>query len=187
MKKRKLPSPRVLRRLLSYDPETGELTWKERPVWLGKPGNKTISANVKGWNTKYAGKPAFTAPDPAGHLRGNILRTCCLAHRVAWAIHHGEWPSDQIDHINGDPSDNRIVNLRDVDQLTNCKNVSLRSDNSSGRVGVGWYPKREKWRARICVNKRQMTLGYFDSFDEAVAAREVAEARHDFHPNHGRN
>src|SRR3546814_6128350 len=63
----------------------------------------------KSFNNKHAGKPALVAPSRAGHLCGHVKGIPLLAHRVAWAIHYGEWPNGQIDHINGDPSDNRIA------------------------------------------------------------------------------
>src|SRR3546814_1788886 len=86
----------------------------------------------KSFNNKHAGKPALVAPSRAGHLCGHVKGIPLLAHRVAWAIHYGEWPNGQIDHINGDPSDNRIANLRDVSALENARNAKL--DRKSTRL-----------------------------------------------------
>jgi hypothetical protein len=109
-----------------------------------------------------------------------------LAHRVAWALHYGEWPSDQIDHVNGDKTDNRLENLRIVTAQGNAKNRSLRSDNTSGHVGVYWVRETKKWSAQIKVDGRQKTIGSFESLEDAVKARKAAEDLNGYHANHGR-
>jgi len=92
------------------------------------------------------------------------------AHRLAWLYVTGEWPKGQIDHINGDPGDNRIVNLRDVPQSLNQQNRrrSAARINPSGFVGVSF--KRGRWMAALTVNRRQVYLGYYDTPQEAHAA-----------------
>lgn len=81
-----------------------------------------------------------------------------------------------VDHINRNTLDNRRVNLRVVTRSQNLHNTDAPRHNKSGRKGVCWYPKYEKWRAFITINKRQTTLGYFDTIEDASAARAVAEA-----------
>jgi hypothetical protein len=95
-----------------------------------------------------------------------------LAHRLAWLYVHGVWPTHQIDHINGDHSDNRIANLRDVPPRLNKEN--LRKAQRNNRVGVlgvraliGGAPR---WTAGICVDGERRYLGTFYSLDEAQAA-----------------
>lgn len=168
----------TLRQLLSYDPETGKLTWLPRP--------REMFRNDQSWaafNTRRAGTEALTAVCK-GHLRGKIFNRDMYAHRVAYALHHGAWP-EVIDHINGDPADNRISNLRDVGQTENMRNQRLRSTNSSGVTGVDWDRRRQKWRAQITVDGRNSFLGNFADIDSAVHARRTAEARFGFHANHG--
>jgi len=111
----------------------------------------------------------------------------CRAHRVVWALAHGQWPVDEIDHINGDRADNRLVNLRSVTGAENKRNKRTPSNNKSGAVGVFWLRDNKTWRAAIRVAGRQTHIGCYATFDEAVSARKAAEVEHDYHPNHGRN
>nr|WP_175479900.1 HNH endonuclease signature motif containing protein [Paracoccus homiensis] len=107
------------------------------------------------------------------------------AHRVAWAVIHGRWPNGEIDHINGDRSDNRLANLREVTKRENHRNMAIRSDNTSGVTGVYWAREKGKWAAYIKADK-MVALGRYDTFAEAVAARRAAEKVLGYHPNHGR-
>lgn len=173
-------TPELLRILLSYESETGVFTWKSRPQSMF---NSARSFSV--WNKRYSGKPAFTAK-MRRYGCGSVLGFDFLAHRVAWAIHYGVWPSGEIDHINGNPSDNRIENLRDVDHKDNMRNVKKLSTNNSGVVGVCWDKYYGKWLATIHNGKKQESIGRFNDFDAAVRARKEAEIRHGYHENHGR-
>jgi len=175
-----LPSIETLRKLLRYEPETGELFWRPRDVSLFKTEH-----DCKAWNTRYADKPAGGI-DGQGYILVKLFGRTSGIHRVAWTIHHGAWPADQIDHINGDRADNRIVNLREVTHQENCKNQKMRRNNTSGVMGVGWYKPRAKWRALISVDGKYIHLGDFDSIEDAAAARAKAEIEHGFHTNHGR-
>lgn len=116
---------------------------------------------------------------------GEIAGVWVKAHRLAWFLKTGKWPELEIDHINGKDYDNRWANLRDVDHSTNMKNQKLHSRNTSGAAGVYWRKDIGRWQAVITANCKKTHLGYFDSFDDAVAARKAAEVEHDFHPNHG--
>lgn len=163
----------VLRQLLAYDSETGKLTWLPR------------SNGRAGWNTQFAGTLALNSLGDQGYRRGAIFDRVFLAHRVIWAMVHGEWP-DQIDHINGDRSDNRLSNLRNVTGLENSRNQRVRS-RISGSIGVHWHNQRQKWQARIGVGGSDIYLGLYSDFDHAVSARKDAESEYGFHTNHGRN
>lgn len=93
------------------------------------------------------------------------------AHRVAWFLHYGSWPKNQIDHINGNPSDNRICNLRDVTGSVNMQNLRVpRRDGTSGYLGVTWNKQAKKWKAQIRVNGEKKFLGYFLDAKEAFEA-----------------
>lgn len=172
----------TLQEALSYNPETGVLTWRKRPLHHFKSENARNRCN-----TLFAGQPAFTSLNNTGYLHGLCNRVPLLAHRVAWALTYGLWPDGQIDHIDGDRTNNRIVNLRDATGQENSKNRQLRSDNKSGCVGVQWHKKTQKWRAFISGADGLKHLGVFTNLDEAIAARKAAEREHDFHPNHGRD
>lgn len=165
MAKRPLPTPELLRQLLSYDPKTGHLTWKPR---LG----------FNRWNARYAGTIAG-ATDRYGYLSIKIHDKSYLAHRIIWAMRYGCWV-ECVDHINGEPGDNRLRNLRAVTRKINQRNQKRHSCNTSGRTGVSWNRHRNVWVAQIGVDGRSVYLGSFDQFDDAVKARIKAEKRHCF-------
>lgn len=180
MSAKELPSPELLRQLLRYEPETGKLYWRERNADMSKEFNDT---ECNRWNGAWAGKEAFTSTS-CGYKQGHIMSSHCRAHRVIWAIVYGEWPK-HIDHINGIKDDNRIENLRSVSHAENCRNQKRASNNTSGVCGVYWCKRYGKWRVQIGANGKCKHLGYFDDFDKAVATRKSAEAKYDFHQNHG--
>lgn len=179
MAKKPLPTPEELRQRLTYDPETGQLTWRPRPV-----PNGTGAKSVKMWNGQYAGKPALACLDKQNRYRGAVNGSYVLAHRVAWAIVHGRWPDGEIDHIDGNPLNNKMSNLRDVPHDVNMRNLRVRSDNKSGVMGV--FAHKRKWWAFINIRGTRHTIGRYDSRSDAIAARKAAEERLGFHPNHGR-
>lgn len=188
MKKSKLPSPRLLRRLISYDPFTGELVWRKRPIWLfAKPRRlHTREHAARHWNARLSGKPAGTINAKKGYVYISVFKRNLLAHRVIWAIHHGSWPSGQIDHINGNRSDNRIANLRDIQRSDNQRNMKRFVTNKSGVTGVHWDDDLGKWRAVIHSDGGNVHLGAWSEKAEAVEARKRAERELGFHENHGR-
>jgi hypothetical protein len=170
---RELPSPEYLRQRLRYDAKTGKLYWREWP------------ANPAHWNTRYAGTEALACRHASGYLRGRLDGVQHAAHRVIWAVVHGEWPQDEIDHEDHDRANNRLNNLKAANRLGNNRNQSRRSDNTSGVTGVSWDTKRGLWYASIKIDRRTQRIGYFARFEDAVAARAAAEIKHGFHANHG--
>lgn len=177
---------KLLREIVYYDPITGGLTWLPRQPSHFEDASHSKEHVCARWNTRYAGKAALTAIEQAGYLHGDMMGQRYKAHRVVWALHFGQWPSDQIDHINGNPADNRIKNLRCVTAETNMRNQKLSCANKSGVIGVCWAEHRGKWSAQIKMNGRKEHLGLFAKLSDAAAARKVAEAKYGFHPNHGR-
>lgn len=183
-----LPSQEGLRQLLRYEPETGKLFWRARSADHFNAGGRTSAEHAaRTWNTKYAGKEAFTAKKRSGHLHGLLFGANTMAHRVAWAVHYGEAPNGFIDHINHDPADNRIANLRIVDASGNAKNRSPNKRKRSGlphgvsvRVNMGI----NRYFAQIQVEGKNRHLGTFDTPEEAAAAYIKAAQDHGFHENH---
>lgn len=158
-------TPEILRELLRYEPDTGRFFWRKRDI--------SFFADERAWkiwNTKYADKETFTTNDGDGYRMATILYVKVKAHRAAWAMVYGEWPSIFIDHINLDPSDNRISNLRLADNSQNMMNGSLRSDNKSGYKGVYWCKEKGKWAAEGKINGKKKFLGRFDRKEEAYSA-----------------
>lgn len=148
-----------LRELLNYDPETGVFTWRVRPV-----------------NSVHVGDIAGN-DDGNGYLRMKISYASHSMHRLAWLYAYGVWPDGEIDHINGIRSDNRLVNLRVVSRTGNVQNRH-KTWGKSGFMGV--YANFGKWRAAIQVNGKLISLGNFDTPEEASAAYLAAKRIH--HP-----
>jgi len=129
----------------------------------------------------------------AGHLNKktgyryiNIGKFKLMAHRVAWAVHHGHFPTSYIDHINGDTKDNRLCNLRQCSAIENSRNTKMQSHNKSGFTGVSWHKSSGAWRAYIGVKGRQVNLGSFDNKEDAIKERCIAENLFGFTERHGR-
>lgn len=148
-----------LREVLNYDPETGVFRWKMRRKL--RVGTIAGTDHIKGYRSIV------------------IDREFYLAHRLAWLYVHGEWPTEQIDHINLDKKDNRIANLRLATNAQNHANKPLQSNNTSGVKGVVWDKARSKWIAQIKVGGKNIHCGRYVDFDEACAVR--AEAMQQYH------
>ncbi len=147
-----LPSIERLRMFFSYCPETGEITRKIHRSGI------------------VQGKPVGS--EHKGYRRVNFDGKLILCHRLAWAIHHGEWPKGEVDHINMNKSDNRICNLRDVNRSQNMVNRNY-PKGKSGVTGVSTHKKG--WQSVIRINKKSIYLGLFQTIEEAALARSVAE------------
>ena len=123
----------------------------------------------------------------AGCVEGSGYRVITIKsvryyeHRLVWLYVNGAWPEDQVDHINGIVTDNRIVNLRSVTNSENRKNVAISSNNTSGIVGVSWRAKSERWR--VSISKKE--IGGFDNLLDAACARKSAEIKLGYSPRHG--
>lgn len=122
-----------------------------------------------------------------GYLRVRIGGVLYFAHRLRWALAYGAWPVGQLDHIDGDPSNNRLGNLREVSNKENSRNRRRLAWTTAPIPGVFWARLTSRWRVRIYGDTGPRHLGYFDNLLDAVAARYRAERELGYHPNHGRN
>lgn len=171
-----------IKAVLDYDPASGFFRWKPRTPDMFSDGNVGAKGNCASFNKKYAGQIANSA-----HIKGyttvRVFRRSYLCHRLAWLFMTGEWPTHEIDHINGDRGDNRFENLREATALENHQNLKFRSTNTSGLVGA-FLDKRDGRRAaRICVARKYISLGRFDTAHEAHEAYLAAKAQyHPFQP-----
>lgn len=171
MAKPQIPTPHDLRQLLRYEPKAGNLFWRERGVeWFNSGPNRTALHKCRNWNSRYSLKRAFTAHDAHGYLVGSIFDVKYKAHRVAWVLVHGEWPVGDVDHINGDSSDNRASNLRLATRSENMRNRGATKRGTSGLKGVSWDSGRRLWKAQIRHNYKNSFLGRFESEADAHAA-----------------
>lgn len=97
----------------------------------------------------------------------------------------GSFPSEQVDHINGNGIDNRWCNLRDVSASENNKNIRLNSLNKSGISGVYWSKNKLKWHAQLKINGVTVHLGSYSNIFDAACIVITARKRHGYHKNHG--
>jgi hypothetical protein len=165
-----LPSRELVLQLLTYDADSGVFVWRPRTRWMF-PNLRSSAV----WNAQNAGKSAGWVNTP-GYLVIAIDRAAYLAHRLAWLMHHGEPVPDCIDHIDGDPLNNRIGNLRAALQRQNIANAKLRNDNTTGAKGVH-RQRGGRFFARVTVGGVLHHLGTFDTVEEAAEARRDGAAR----------
>ena len=144
----------ILHEKLFYNPDTGDLAWKNNTLWT-KAGHKA------GTNCN-------------GYIKVSINRIIMPAHRIALAMTNGSWPFGEVDHINGNRSDNRLCNLREVTHQQNCLNRSKANNNKSGYAGVSWHSGGKKWQAHISIAGKSIYLGLFESAESARDARNEA-------------
>lgn len=150
--------------LLDYDPETGQFT-------------NRITRNPRALVGQRAGDPTGT-----GYWRVQINKSRYQAHRLVWLWAYGQFPDRQIDHINGDRSDNRLANLRLATNKENHENVKLRADSATGVRGVHLHTRGNRYIAQVCHNGVGKHIGSFRSLEDAQAA--VRKARDSVFTHH---
>jgi len=172
---------KYLNECFEYSPDTGELKWRERPISHFK--NKMAA---KRWNARFCGVKAGSTIRNGNKEYRNIC--LCdkqyLAHRAIWVMVYGSHPN-AIDHINGDGLDNRLENLRSVDNAQNAKNMKLFNTSTTGICGVSWNKANKRWTSEIMANGVRYFLGSFDNIIDAASARLRANKKFGFHENHG--
>lgn len=173
-----------LKRLFEYDPMTGDLRHKERPREMFKTGRKGGEVAWRIWNSRYAGK-TVSSRSGSGYLRVSLGGKRYSCHRIIWVMLHGYEPNE-IDHINGDRTDNRAVNLREVSRRENMKNCAVRSNSGTGVTGVSYVKRDRKYIAYIGAGNKTKVIGRYLCLTAAAVARKAAEIEHGYHPNHGR-
>lgn len=134
----------------------------------------------------YKGKEGMVAGyvNSSGYMAIKIKGKNYLVHRIIWLMTYGYFPKE-IDHINHNGCDNRLENLREVNNLENSRNKTRNKNNTSSVMGVYWLKPYNLWQARIRVNGKHISLGCYKDFNEAVKARKEGERKYKFHVNHG--
>ena len=155
----------LLKELVIYNKDTG--------IFFSKEKRGRIKAGSVAGTT-------YQTCDGLKYIRIGLLKKYYLAHRIAWLYHYGEWPN-VIDHINGDGTDNRIINLRDVTQEENAKNVKRHKTNKTGLSGVSYYLRESTYVVRI----GKKYIGRYKVLLDAASARISAEKLFRYHENHG--
>ena len=151
-----------LKKILSYNPETGLFYWKVKP-------NKRLPIGVQAGGIR------------SGYVKIKVNRKMYAAHRLAWLYVHGKEPEHFTDHINGNPLDNRIANLRPATASENMQNIRKpQKNNSHGNLGVTYDPKKKLWRARIGIDGIRKYIGKFKTQEQAAQA--YLEAKRAMHP-----
>ena len=185
MPERKPLTAQLIRSLMDYDPETGLLTWRPRPVEMFPSPTPAFQRSVAAaWNKKNAEKEACACVD-GGYKQGGLFYNKMKAHRAAWAIMTGEMPDGQIDHINGDGTDNRWVNLRLVSGAENARNQKRHVTNTSGHANVSWDTSHGKWVVTIATDGAQKNFGRFTDLEDAAAEARRLRRALGYHENHG--
>ena len=172
--------------LFTYDPDTGIIrhnpdrpkdsfeTEKGYKCWKSKCSGVVIPRNKRGY---------YSATVRVCGIRlGNLY-----GHRIALGISGVDIPHGfEVDHIDGNESNNRLSNLRVVTKQENSRNRATSKNNTSGTTGVHYAKSECKWRAAIMVDRKTISLGDYTNKDDAIKARKAAEVKYGFHENHGR-
>jgi len=155
-----------VKKVLHYNPETGIFTW------LATCSNRAVKGSI------------VSCTDPHGYICLRVNNVNVRAHRLAYLYIVGKWPDNYIDHINGNTSDNRWVNLRHVTSAVSSKNKGICKRCRFGLMGIDIA--HGKYRVRIRDKGKEVHLGLYVDFFEACCARKSAESKYNYHPNHGR-
>lgn len=158
-------TPDELRAVLDYNPATGVFVWR---------------VNVRS-RARAGSMAGYTRADRSGRRYRfiGLSGSKYLAHRLAWLYVHGHWPSNMIDHIDGNGLNNAIANLREATSAQNMHNRGAAAHNVSGFKGVTQDRRTLQWRANININGRQTYIGSFGTAEDAASA--YASAAKQYH------
>lgn len=163
----KLPDREELLEVFNYDKKTGKLFYKETKS--GRSSKEAVSKDVE------------------GYLRVCLNYKTYRLHRIIYKMVHGDFDESlQIDHVDGNVSNNRIKNLKAKTTSGNAKNQKTPKDNKTGQIGVCYRKSTKRYRVSISVDKKQKELGTFKTLEEAIKVRKESEKQYGYHENHGR-
>ena len=167
MKIKALPPQDLLLKELVYEPTTGKVFYKKTKS--GRHGLDVISM------------------DKEGYYRICLNRETYRLHRIIYKMYYGNFDESlQIDHINGNTSDNRITNLQPKNAVGNARNQKIPSNNKTGHIGVCYREKTNRYRVSIVIDGINKEVGNFIFIGDAIEARKKAERENGYHKNHGR-
>lgn len=175
MRANKYPSQKELLSRFDYGFKTGCLYFSNRVKSCKRKGNKVGRVKMSG-DKRY--------------IQTKVCGQACYVHRLIWIMFKGQIKDldMQVDHINGDSTDNRIENLRLVTRCENNRNKRRSAKGSvSGITGVTFDKSAGKWKAHIQIGRSHINLGLFNKKEEARKARKLADVKYGFHSNHGKD
>ena len=150
-----------LKRILRYEPDTGD--W----IWLTALSKKIEIGDKAGWrNEEY------------GYIQLRIDTKLYLGHVLAWFYMTGEWPKGEVDHIDLNKTNDKWLNFRLITHQQNNFNKGVNINNTSGFKGVSWDKKSKKFAAYIKLDYKKMHLGYFESKIDAAQAYDRAAIKY---------
>jgi len=152
------------------------------PHWKTRPASHFKEARAAtAFNTRFAGRPAGSVRRQDGRRRiifwYRSVHLSMYAYQVVWALTNNEWPTADIDHRDGNPSNDQPENLRLATASQNLANTGMFAHNTSGAKGVSWDKSKKNWRAYVKVNGRMREVGRYESVEMAAAARKAAAAQ----------
>ena len=163
-----------LKQCIYYNEYDGLAVWKRRPT-----NHFKSERDSKIWNAKNAGN-CISCKGNNGYFRLSINGKSYSLHRLIFLYMTGSMPENQVDHKDRDRLNNKYENLRQATAMVNSQNQHIRIDNTSGIKGVYWNSLRDKWHARITVNKKVIHLGYYTEKTKAERIRRDAETEYGF-------
>lgn len=162
-------TPELIKTVLSYDPNTGWLTW------ISKHHSKRI----------LLGARAGSDVPSTGYRSINLFGRSYAEHILIWFMQTGEWPTGQIDHENHQRNDNRWANLKEVTFIENMRNRTAKRDSITGHQGIWFNKRRNRYVAEIAMNGKKVYQQSFTSATEAKVERNKKLIELGFHENHG--
>lgn len=148
-----------------FEYKDGNLFWKKQPSPQIKVGDVVGTINKR------------------GYVQVKFLCKRFYAHRLIYFMFNGYFPQE-VDHIDGNKTNNKIENLRAVTKSQNQHNARINVNNTSGVKGISWDKRCGKWKAQIAVNKKNYHLGRFDDFD--LAKKTINQFREKYHQEYAR-
>ncbi len=161
-----------------------KMTQSQLKSYLHYNPNTGIFTRINNYHTRFIGKTAGSL-NSLGYIKISINNKSYAAHRLALLYEFGELPTNEVDHIDHNRSNNKITNLRIVSRTINNRNKTFQKNNTSGTMGVRWHKSSKRWRAEIKVQGKKIHLGAFKIIEDAKKCRKEGIAKYGFHKNHG--
>lgn len=167
----------LIPQVLCYEPDSGQMHWRTRsPSSFSSTGKRSADWVAANWNSRHAGKPAFTAVGIHGYRCGRLQGSGLLLHRVAFVLMTGDWPTHELDHINGDRLDNRWCNLRKVTRGQNSRNKGPHG-KTSDYIGVSWNSSLGGYMSAVYHNGKKHYCGFSVGDPERLARQRDRKAK----------